>query len=72
MNDNVFMKIMIKVVEFIFIAAIIAGVYLAFTKQFSPSGEREFETQSLPFLTFLHKIYTSYSGEKQHTIGGKK
>lgn len=32
MNDNIFMKIMIKVIEFIFIAAIIAGVYLAFTK----------------------------------------
>lgn len=32
MNDNIFMKIMIKVVEFIFIAAIIVGVYLTFTK----------------------------------------
>ena len=30
--DNTFVKIMMKVVEFIFIAAIIAGVYLAFTK----------------------------------------
>lgn len=30
--DNTFVKIMTKVVEFIFIAAIIAGVYLAFTK----------------------------------------
>ena len=30
--DNIFVKVMIKVIEFIFIATIIAGLYLAFTK----------------------------------------
>ena len=31
-NDNMFMKVMLKIVEIIFITSIIAGLYLAFTK----------------------------------------
>ena len=30
--DNIFVKVMIKVIEFIFVATIIVGLYLTFTK----------------------------------------